>query len=122
MVIVIGRSPSVFIHKKEMIVSLKGLGFKKMPLSQITEVDGLGPIVKTIVSRSLQKLTEFGIAFSVSVSMEKDSEDENWSYALVNIRIEAKDADVIQDEVIRYAYEGIDPLDATKVLLVLENV
>jgi hypothetical protein len=36
--------------------------------------------------------------------------------------IEGKYSDVLQNEVIRYAYEGIDLSDATKVLMVLENV
>ncbi|MCZ7362326.1 MAG: hypothetical protein O8C58_03155 [Candidatus Methanoperedens sp.] len=120
MVIVVGKKPSVFIHEKEMIVSLEESRFKKIRLSQITDVDGLGPIVRTIVSRGLQKLTELGISFTVSVSMEKDAEDENWSYALVKIMIES--AYPVHDEVIRYAYEGLDSSDATKVLLVLENV
>ncbi len=122
MVIVVGKNPAVFIQEREMIVSLESSGFKNMPLSQITDVDGLGPLVRGIVSRGLQKLTELGISFSINVSMEKDAEDENWSYALARIRIEAKYFDIVQNEVIRYAYEGIDPFDATKVLLVLENV
>ncbi|MCZ7381953.1 MAG: hypothetical protein O8C64_10370 [Candidatus Methanoperedens sp.] len=122
MVIVVGMNPAVFIQGREMIVSLEGSKFKNTPLSQITDVDGVGPLVRVIVSRGLQKLTELGISFSIRVSMERDAEDENWSYAFVNIMIEGKYSDVLQNEVIRYAYEGIDPSDATKVLMVLENV
>jgi len=122
MVIVVGKHPAVFIQKREMIVSLEGSMFKNTPLSQITDVNGVGPLVRAIVSRGLQKLTELGIPFSISVSMERDAEDENWSYAFVKIMIDGKYSDVLQDEVIRYAYEGVDPSDATKVLLVLENV
>jgi hypothetical protein len=122
MVIVVGMNPAVFIQGREMIVSLEGSKFKNTPLSQITDVDGVGALVREIVSRGLQKLTELGISFSIRVSMERDAEDENWSYAFVNIMIEGKYSDVLQNEVIRYAYEGIDPSDATKVLMVLENV
>lgn len=75
-----------------------------------------------IVCRGLEKLTELGISFSNRVSMERDAEDEDWSYAFVNIMIEGEHSDVLQNEVIQYAYKGIDPSDATKVLMVLENV
>ncbi|MBU3966135.1 MAG: hypothetical protein KKG76_01995 [Euryarchaeota archaeon] len=122
MVIVVGKNPAVFIHEREMIVSLEGSRFKNTPLSQITDVDGVGQLVRAIVSRGLQKLTELGIPFSISVSMERDAEDENWSYAFVKIMIDGKYSDMLQNEVIRYAYERVDPSDATKVLLVLENV
>jgi hypothetical protein len=122
MVIVIGQNPAVFIRGREMIVSLKSFRFKNTPLSQIINVDGLGPLVKSIVSRGLQKITEHGIPFSISVSMERDAEDENWSYAFVKIIIDGRYSDKIQNEIIMYAYEGVDPYDATKVLLVLENV
>ncbi len=54
--------------------------------------------------------------------VERDAEDENWSYAFVKIMIDGKYSDMLQNEVIRYAYEGVEPSDATKVLLVLENV
>ncbi len=122
MVIVVGKNPAVFIQAREMIVSLEGLRFKNIPLSRITDVGGVGPLVRAIVSRGLQKLTELGIPFSISVSMERDAEDEKWSYAFVKVMIEGKYSDMLQNEVIRYAYEGVDPSDATKVLLVLENV
>jgi len=78
--------------------------------------------VREIVCRGLEKLTELGISFSIRVSMERDAEDETWCYAFVKIMIEGKCSDVLHNEVIRYAYEGIDPSDATKVLMVLENV
>lgn len=122
MVIVIGHNPSLFIRDRDMIVTFEGSRFKNTLLSQITDVNGLGPLVKSIVSRGLQKLTEHGIPFSISVSMERDSEDEKWSYAFVKIMIDSKYSDKIQNEIITYAYEGVDPSDATKVLLVLENV
>lgn len=122
MVIVIGQNPAVFIRDRDMIVSFEGSRFKNTLLSQITDVNGLGPLVKSIVSRGLHKLTEHGIPFSISVSMERDAEDENWSYAFVKIMIEGRDLEQIQNEIITYAYEGVDPSDATKVLLVLENV
>ncbi len=122
MVIVIGHNPSVFIRDRDMIVSFEGSRFKNTMLSQITDVNGLGPLVKSIVSRGLQKLTEHGIPFSISVSMERDAEDENWNYAFVKIMIDGRDLEQIQNEIITYAYEGVDPSDATKVLLVLENV
>jgi len=41
-------------------------------------------IRREIVSRGLQKLTEFGKSFSISVSMERDDEDENWSYEFIS--------------------------------------
>jgi hypothetical protein len=107
---------------REMIVSLEGSKFINTPLSHFTDVNGLGPVVKAIVSRCLQKLSEFGIPFSLSVSLERDAEDENWSYAFVKIKIEGDYSDMTQNDVIRYAYEGVDPSNATKVLLVLENV
>ncbi|MDO8726228.1 MAG: hypothetical protein Q7J35_09195 [Candidatus Methanoperedens sp.] len=74
-------------------------------------MDGLGPLVRAIVSRGLQKLSEFGIPFSLSVSMERDAEDEKWSYAFVKIKIEGDNSDMLQNDVIRYAYEGVDPSD-----------
>lgn len=119
MAIAIGMNPTVFIPEKEMIVSLVGERFKKTPLSRITEVNGLGLVLKTVVSRCLQRLTELGISFSISVTMEQD---EDWRYALVKINVESGDLGIIQDDVIRYAYEEVDPSDATKVLMVLENV
>jgi len=122
MVIVTGKNPTVFIHEKDMIVSLVGLRFEKTPLSRIIEAGGKGLVLKRIVSRCLQKLTELGISFSIHVSREDDVEDEDWSYALVRINVEFSDLDIIHDEVIRHAYAGVDPLEATKVLLVLENV
>jgi hypothetical protein len=122
MVIVVGKHPALFIQEREMIVSFEGSNFKNTPLSQITDVNGVGPLVRAIVSRGLKKLSEFGIPFSLSVSMERDAEDENWSYAFVKIKIEGEYSDLLQNEVIRYAYEGVDPSEATKVLLVLENV
>jgi len=122
MAIAIGRNPAVFIPEKEMIVSLVGERFKKTPLSRITEVNGLGLVLKTVVSRCLQRLTELGISFSISVTMEQDAEDEDWRYALVKINVESGDLGIIQDDVIRYAYKEVDPSDATKVLMVLENV
>ena len=122
MAIAIGRNPAVFIPEKEMVVSLVGERFKKTPLSRITEVNGLGPVLKTVVSRCLQRLTELGVSFSISVNMEQDAEDEDWRYALVKINVESGDPDIIQDDIIRYAYEEVDPSDATKVLMVLENV
>lgn len=122
MLIVVGKHPVLFIQDREMIVSLEGSKFINTPLSHITSVNELGPLVKAIVSRGLQKLSEFGIPFSIGVSMERDVEDENWSYAFVKIKIEGEYSNLLQNEVIRYAYEGVDPFDATKVLLVLENV
>ncbi|MBU3966066.1 MAG: hypothetical protein KKG76_01635 [Euryarchaeota archaeon] len=122
MVIVVGKHPSLFIQERGMIVSLEGSMFKNTLLSQVTDVNGLGPLVRAIVSRGLQKLTQFGIPFSMSLSMERDTEDETWSYVFVKIMIDGKNSDMLQNEVIRYAYEGVDPSDATKVLLVLENV
>jgi len=122
MVIVVGKNPAVFIRERDMIVSLDGLRFKYTPLIQITNVDGVGQLVRAIVSRGLQKLTELGISFSIRVSMERDAEDENWSYAFVKIMIDCKFSDMLQNEVIQYAYKGVNPYDATKVLLVLENV
>ena len=122
MAIVVGMNPAVFIQAREMIVSYEGSRFKNTPLSQIIDVDELGPLVREIVCRGLEKLTELGISFSIRVSMERDAEDENWSYAFVKIMIEGKYSDVLQNEVIQYAYEGIDPSEATKVLMVLENV
>jgi hypothetical protein len=122
MVIVVGKHPTVFIQERAIIVSFEDSRFKYTPLSQITDVDGMGPLVREIVSRGLQKLSEFGIPFSISVSTEKDAEDENWSYALVKINMDGKYSDMLQNEIIRYAYEGVNPSDATKVLLVLENV
>jgi hypothetical protein len=121
MVIVVGKHPVLFIQEKEMIVSFEGSNFKNTPLSQITDVNGLGPLVKAIVSRCLQKLSEFGIPFSLSVNVERDAEDENWSYAFVKIKIEGEYSDLLQNDIIRYSYEGVDPSDATNVLLVLEN-
>jgi len=122
MAIVVGMNPAVFIPGREMIVSYEGSRFKNTPLSQIIDVDEVRPLVKEIVCRGLEKLTELGISFSIRLSMERDAEDENWSYAFVNIKIEGKYSDVLQNEIIQYAYEGIDPADATKVLMVLENV
>ena len=122
MVIVVGKNPAVFIRKSEIIVTLEGSRFKNTPLIQITDIEGIGPLVREIVSRGLQKLTEFGISFSISVIMERDSEDENWSYAFVKVVIDEKYSDIIRNEVIQYAYDGVDPSDATKVLMVLENV
>lgn len=122
MAIAIGRTPTMFIPEKEMVVSLVSERFKMTPLSRITEVNGLGPVLKTVVSRCLQRLTELGISFSISVTMEQDAEDEDWKYALVKINVESGDLGIIQDDVIRYAYEEVDPYDATKVLMVLENV
>jgi len=55
MVIVVGKHPSLFIQERGMIVSLDGSIFKKTMLSQITDVNGLGPLVREIVSRGLQK-------------------------------------------------------------------
>ena len=40
----------------------------------------------------------------------------------MNIMIEGQYSDVLQNEIIQYAYEGSDPSDATKVLMVMENV
>jgi hypothetical protein len=122
MAIAVGKNPAVFVHEKEMIVSIADERFQKTPLSQITEVNSLGPVLKTVVSRGLLRLTELGISFSISVDMERDAEDEDWSYALVKINIDSEDIDIIRDEIIKYAYEEMDPFDATKVLLVLENV
>lgn len=122
MAIAIGRTPTMYIPEKEMVVSLVGERFKKTPLSRITGVNGLGPVLKTVVSRCLQRLTELGISFSISVNMEQDAEDEDWRYALVRINVESEDLGIIQDDIIRYAYEEVDPSDATKVLMVLENV
>lgn len=122
MAIAIGMNPTVFIPEKDMIVSFVSEKFKKTPLSQITEVNGLGLVLKTVVSRCLQRLTELGISFSISVNMEQDAEDEDWRYALVKINVESVDLGIIQDDVIRYAYGEVDPSDATKVLMVLENV
>jgi len=122
MVIVVGKHPALFIQEREMIVSFEGSHFINTPLSHITDVNGLGPLVRAIVSRGLLKLSEFGIPFSLNVNMERDAEDENWSYAFVKIKIEGEYSDLLKNEVIRYAYEGVDPFDATKVLLVLENV
>ena len=122
MAIVVGMHPAVFIQGREMIVSYEGSRFKNTPLSQIIDVDEVRPLVREIVCRGLEKLTELGISFSIRVSIERDAEDKNWSYALVNIMIEGEYSDVLQNEVIQYAYEGIDPSDATKVLMVLENV
>ncbi len=122
MAIVVGMNPAVFIQGRGMIVSYEGSRFKNTSLSQIIDVDEVRPLVKEIVCRGLEKLTELGISFSIHVSMERDAEDDNWSYAFVNIMIEGGYSDVLRNEVIRYAYEGIDPSDATKVLMVLENV
>jgi hypothetical protein len=101
MAIVVGMNPAVFIQGRGMIVSYEGSRFKNSSLSQIIDVDELEPLLREIVSRGLQKLTELGISFSIRVSMERDSEDENWSYAFVNIMIEGKYSDVLQNEVIQ---------------------
>lgn len=122
MAIVVGINPAVFIPGKGMIVSYEGSRFKNTPLSQIIDVGEVRPLVREIVCRGLEKLTELGISFSIRMSMERDAEDENWSYAFVNIMIEGEYSDVLRNEVIQYAYEGIDPSDATKVLMVLGNV
>ncbi|MGB2727650.1 MAG: hypothetical protein WBD09_04130 [Halobacteriota archaeon] len=81
-------------------------------------------IVAVIFSKASQMLTKLAIPFSVDdIKEESDAEDDSWRYTVIKIKIEVKeDFNRISDEIISYAYSDIEPNDATKVLLVLENV
>ena len=80
-------------------------------------------VATTIFSRASQMLTKRSIPFSVDdIKEERDAEDDSWKYTVIKIKVEVKeDFNRISDEIISYAYADIDPNDATKVLLVLEN-
>ena len=80
--------------------------------------------VKRIFSKALQILTKRSIPFSVEeIKEESDAEDDSWRYTVIKIRINTMgDSKQISDEIINYAYSDIEPNDATRVLLVLENV
>ena len=79
---------------------------------------------KRIFSKTLQILAKLSIPFSVEeIKEESDAEDDSWRYTVIKIRINAReDFKQISDEIIDYAYSDIDPNDATRVLLMLENV
>ena len=81
-------------------------------------------VATTIFSKASQMLTKRSIPFSVDdIKEERDAEDDSWRYTVIKIKVEVKeDFNRISDEIISYAYADIDPNDATKVLLVLENV
>lgn len=83
-----------------------------------------GDIVAIIFSKASQMLTKLAIPFSVDdIKEERDAEDDSWRYTVIKIRIEVKeDFNRISNEIVSYAYSDIDPNDATRVLLVLENV
>lgn len=79
---------------------------------------------KRIFSKALQILTKRSIPFSVEeIKKESDAEDDSWRYTVIKIRINTMgDSKQISNEIIDYAYSDINPNDATRVLLVLENV
>jgi len=121
MEIVISKKPSLYIQEKEWIVSLGDLKFKKVALEDLVKVNDLSKVTKTILSKALHLLTKSSTSFSISsITEERDFEDETWKYVVVKIKVEVEDFN--PDEIIKYAYSGLDPIDATKVLLVFERV
>ena len=81
-------------------------------------------VVKIIFSKASQMLTKLAIPFSIDdIKEESDAEDDSWRYTVIKIKMNVKeDFNRISDEIISYAYSDINPSDATRVLLVLENV
>jgi hypothetical protein len=81
-------------------------------------------VAKIIFSKASQMLTKLSIPFSIDdIKEESDAEDDSWRYTVVKIKMNVKeDFNRISDKIISYAYSDIDPNDATRVLLVLENV
>jgi len=81
-------------------------------------------VAKIIFSKASQMLTKLAIPFSVDdIKEESDAEDDSWRYTVITIKMKVKeDFNRISDEIISYAYSDINPSDATRVLLVLENV
>ncbi len=80
-------------------------------------------VATAIFSKASQMLTKRTIPFSVDeIKEESDAEDDSWRYTVIKIKVEVKeDFNRISDEIISSTYADIDPNDATKVLLVLEN-
>ncbi|MGB3459375.1 MAG: hypothetical protein WBB08_08805 [Halobacteriota archaeon] len=81
-------------------------------------------VAEIIFSKASQMLTKLTIPFSIDdIKEESDAEDDSWRYTVVKIKMNVKeDFNRISDKIISYAYSDIDPNDATRVLLVLENV
>ena len=81
-------------------------------------------VAEIIFSKASQMLTKLSIPFSIDdIKEESDAEDDSWRYTVVKIKMNVKeDFNRISDKIISYAYSDIDPNDATRVLLVLENV
>jgi hypothetical protein len=81
-------------------------------------------VAEIIFSKASQMLTKLSIPFSIDdIKEESDAEDDLWRYTVVKIKMNVKeDFNRISDKIISYAYSDIDPNDATRVLLVLENV
>ncbi len=130
MELVVSETPSLYIPERELIVSMVDLRFKKISIAELVKKteylsEDLVEVVKTVLSRSLKLLTEYSVSFTVdNIEKEGDAEDLTWEYIIVRIRIEVDKEffDKICEKVIKYAYSGVNPEDATKVLLTFENV
>lgn len=129
MELVVGETPSLYVPKRELIISMVDLRFKKTSLAElikkVKKTENLSEITKIVLSRALNLLTTHSISFRVgSIKREVDAEDPTWEYIIVRLRIEVDKEffDKICEKVIKYAYTGVDPEDATKVLLTFEDV
>lgn len=129
MELVVSETPSLYVPKMELIISMVDLRFKKTSLAElikkVKKTENLSEITKIVLSRALNLLTTHSISFRVSsIKREVDAEDPVWEYITIRIKIEVDKEffDKICDKVIKYAYEGVNPEDATKVLLTFEDV
>lgn len=129
MELVVSETPSLYVPKMELIISMVDLRFKKTSLAElikkVKKTENLSEITKIVLSRALNLLTTHSISFRVSsIKREVDAEDPVWEYITIRIKIEVDKEffDKICDKVIKYAYAGVNPEDATKVLLTFEDV
>lgn len=129
MELVVSETPSLYVPKRELIISMVDIRFKKTSLAELVKkvkkTESLSEITKIVLSRALNLLTTHSISFRVcSIKKEVDVEDPAWEYIIIRIKIEVDKEffNKICEKVIRYTYSGLKPEDATKVLLTIENV
>ncbi len=81
----------------------------------------LTPLAEELTERARAKLNDLGLRFEVAApKLVRDDEDPDWAYAVIEFRVKycPRSFNTVWDRLIREVYKGIQPEEATRVLLV----
>jgi len=90
----------------------------------IRENARLEKAIKSVLMRAVAELDRLDIpCFLQAVTSERDDEDPSWEYVSIRITlyVDSRRFDDAWDKVSRAAYEGIDPAQASRILLTFQG-